>query len=882
MHTLTPSIFGRFFSKKSSFTFNEKGVEITLNHSNEFIPWHELVQPIAFEFGFLGQVVTFSTVQKNYTFIMKAYASEYLLKANSDQHWVNSHYARLETLLNQITKKVSQRFLRQSSIEQIRCTAVNEHKRWFPWINKSKSFVQVAEKVQLLDRYSKWDHALTDIFQTKYINEQLDKYKEFFNNVEANPLTKKQRIACVIDNDNNLLLAGAGTGKTSVIVGRAGFLVESKQANYNDMLLLAYGRKAADEMDERIKKRLATNKIKASTFHSIGLNIISSVEGTVPQVSAFYDNDKLKAEWLEQCFESLIEDNVAYRKRALKYLNQHDYTEKSVDAFNDMNQYNQYLKNCNLRSLNDEHVNSFAELHMANWFFTHGVNYQYNPPYAADVKTEAHKKHQPSFYLPEHDLYIEYCSVELFIAENSDVIKTVPLTANSVIKPSYVDETATKNTVQWIENTHKKNATQCLVFTYSQYQQGTLFKALKKALSKHNVQYQVLSSDVVISNLRDSGKITSLAKLLGKLLGLYKSVHFGKSSQISLAILNNAEDEQQCKTVLALLKPILKAYNLYLREQNEIDFDDMITKAIGYVESGRFKSPWRYLMVDEFQDISAPRARLVKALRDNYTGSSVFAVGDDWQAIYRFSGADMRFTTEFSKYFGFTTQAELDLTFRFNDKIGQVASEFIRKNPVQLDKKISSLTKVSKPAISVIKTQSSLNEKLKYQINHETVSSSSSFDEISQGAINDTLQTIQNDVTTPTTVYVLARFWYQLPKQEYIQQCCDKYPLLSFDVLSFHASKGKEADYVIVLGLNAGKYGFPSTQASSSVTEAFLPIKENYPYAEERRLFYVALTRAKLGVYLITDASNPSCFVDELLVEQSKNLRSVEYLYKFR
>ena len=121
-------------------------------------------------------------------------------------------------------------------------------------------------------------------------------------------------------------------------------------------------------------------------------------------------------------------------------------------------------------------------------------------------------------------------------------------------------------------------------------------------------------------------------------------------------------------------------------------YQDMINKALAYVQNGQFQSPWRYIMVDEFQDISEPRARLVKALRDNNKTCSVYAVGDDWQAIYQFSGADVKLTTQFASYFSAipqsTTQSVLDLTFRFNNQIGRVATDFITKNPEQIKKSI--------------------------------------------------------------------------------------------------------------------------------------------------------------------------------------------------
>ena len=222
--------------------------------------------------------------------------------------------------------------------------------------------------------------------------------------------------------------------------------------------------------------------------------------------------------------------------------------------------------------------------------------------------------------------------------------------------------------------------------TYGQHKQAKLLSELEQALLSASVKTQILPLESLLESLKETGRITVLAALFSQLLSLYKAAYLTDADEVD--VIKRSLDGKQTTQALALLKPILSNYNAHLQQRGEIDFDDMIIKAIEYVESVKFKSPWRYIMVDEFQDISQPRARLVKALRDSNKGSSVFAVGDDWQAIYRFSGADIKLTTEFATYFGFTTQTALDLTFRFNNKIGEVASAFISKNPRSLIKRL--------------------------------------------------------------------------------------------------------------------------------------------------------------------------------------------------
>ena len=355
----------------------------------------------------------------------------------------------------------------------------------------------------------------------------------------------------------------------------------------------------------------------------------------------------------------------------------------------------------------------------------------------------------------------------------------------------------------------------------------------------------------LLQEIKAGGYLTKLATLFSQLISVYKTANI---------TLEN--DSKQIQQAWKLLKPLLANYNHYLHTQGEIDFDDMILKALDYVNTRKFISPWRYIMVDEFQDISPTRAALVKALRDSKPRSSLFVVGDDWQAIYRFSGADMRLTTEFAAHFGFTTQTILDVTFRFNNKISEVASCFIMKNPAQLAKQINSLSQVTKPAISILKTANVVSSK------------NTKIAELNNGALAYVLGAINTN--KPAVVYLLARYRFQLPTKADINALQHTFSSLQIECDTFHGSKGKEADYVVILGMHGGQFGFPSTQPSPAMLEALLPAKDLYAHSEERRLFYVALTRAKHKVFIISDDNNRSCFVDELINEHQIELKELK------
>ena len=738
MKAIASSFFGRLFGAATVIKVNNVGISIDLDRGSDqrlnIIQWTALIEPPRFSLGFLGQIIAFKTADNEYCFSMLAYNTPRQQQGDCERFWVEANIERVNKLLTTINKITTHRYLRQSTIEQIERAVKPECKRWFSWLNAkqlsrlnrlsqlSELGLSLTEKLQLLSTYQQWSEQGIAECRERYINQQLQTHKTFFDQVESNPLTLHQRRACIIDNDNNLLLAGAGTGKTSVMVGRAGYLLNSSQAQSHEILLLAYGRQAAEEMDERIKNKLSTPKVKASTFHSLGLNIIAQVEGKQPKLSIFAQNEQAKIQWIITYFEKLITEQATYRALIVEYFS---------------------------------------------------LAHQSNPIY------------------------------------NGDTLE----------------------------------------------QSGFDFK---------------------------SNQVKALGKKLANLVGLYKAACAGSNSANSLAstvnnngitaqIIANSTDSTQNSKVLALsfalLNPILIAYQHQLTAHDEIDFEDMINNALTYVQTGQFQSPWRYIMVDEFQDISAPRARLVKALRDNNQDCSVFAVGDDWQAIYRFSGADINLTTNFADYFGATTQSVLDVTFRFNNHIGQVATDFISKNPAQVNKTIHSLKQVNEPAVSLLHRSHGPLQASKKMI----------VAEMANGAIDEVLTAISVKVakeeTKPVTVYLLARFWFLLPDNTALKTLNNQYPALTISCQSFHASKGKEADYVIVIGLKKGAYGFPAEKTApvplETLTEVLLAPKETFAHAEERRLFYVGLTRAKDKVYIIADINKASSFVNELVDEHS-------------
>ncbi len=837
--------FGGIFHRNTKLVVSTKGIE----WQSQMFDWQQLHSPPVVEFGLLGCRLSFKVEQRNYTIRHLWYGLLYYHKHTFNELWADANQHRLKTLLDKLKQLSTTKYLRQSYTSAMKSAIVDESQRWLSWQNKTGLSAENQKQVASLELWADGSEDVIVAIRENFIAQQLSCYAQYFDQVETQPLSERQRRACIIDDDNNLLLAGAGTGKTSVMVGRAGYLINSEQAQPKDLLLLAFGQKAANELDERITKKLNTTDIRASTFHGLGLRIIAQVEGKAPDLSVLAEDEEAKAKWVQNCFEHLL-DVAAYRQLVFQYFSKYYYVEKNLTDFASLGEYYQYLTDNDVRSLKGDLVKSFGELYIANWLFRHGIEYVYEASYEHDVSSVEFRQYKPDFYLTEQQIYIEYYGID----KNGD---TAP----------YIDRASYHRSISWKRKVHEKYNTGYIELFYAQHKSGDLLSALTYKLGEQNYIAQQLPDQAILSTLRELGRITELAKLFAQMIGLYKSACLdkhcldGKSEQ---SVIANAKNKKQTTKAFELLRPVLSAYQTHLQQKQQIDFEDMIGKALEYIQSGRFKSPWSYIMVDELQDISEPRARLVRALRDSNPGTSVFAVGDDWQAIYRFSVADVRLTTSFASYFGQTTQTTLDKTYRFNDRIGNVATAFVGKNPAQISKTIESNDKQSKPAVSILR-----NSEAPY-------TSTKQPSEYLNGSLEQALAAIQSRVEGTASVYLLARFWFLLPDKSLLHQLANKYPTLKIKNQSFHAAKGKEADFVIVMGLKTGKFGFPSTKVTPALLDALLPTQEKFKYAEERRLFYVALTRARNRVYVLADMSDTSPFVKEL-VEQKYDIELNEF-----
>lgn len=660
--------------------------------------------------------------------------------------------------------------------------------------------------------------AQRDSHNEQYTVSQLEKYKAYFDRVESKPLSIPQRRACVQHDDSNLVLAGAGTGKTSTMVGKAGYLIESGEAQPEEILMLAFGNKAAKEMEERVEMRLGLSTLKIKTFHSLGLEIIGMVEGKRPALSDLAEDDLKLDAYMEKTIGELKRD-PSYRSTFIDYFLYCLLPSKTRFDFRSEKEYIAYCNQYEPRTLKGELVKSYEELAIANFLFRLGVQYTYEAEYEIDTATIERRRYKPDFFLTDYAIYLEHFALD-----------------KTGMPPRFMDQRRYLEGVQWKRDLHQKHQTRLLeTFSYEQ-KDGVLLKNLEDKLKSAGVRFNPVPDDRLLDTINSIQEAKDFTRLLAELLKAFKRAGWRMAELVERA--KNNIEQAGVSLMIKLFQPLYERYQAYLERNDTIDFEDMINRAIGYVRSGEFQSPYRFVLIDEFQDISGPRADLIKGLLGQRPDNSLFCVGDDWQAIYRFTGSDVSYTKRFSDHFGATAVNALDTTYRFNDKIGRASSRFVQTNPDQLRKTINSLRNVQQAAITLIPSRNTTT------------------------GLRTALTTIAQDAKPRATVLLLARFNFKLPDN--LDQLKRIFPDLRLQAMSVHASKGKEADYVIVLGMDKGKFGFPSEKGTPPLLEMLLPAREGFAHAEERRLLYVALTRARHHVYLLSDPQNSSVFVREL------------------
>ena len=696
-------------------------------------------------------------------------------------------------------------------------------KKWYPGQAHPEPTVRALKRIQ---EFLADPEAVRRRANETFVKAELERSREFLDTVEARPLTHEQRRAVCVDDDRNLVVAAAGSGKTSVMVAKAGWTVERGDRQHGELLLLAFARNARGELKERIRRRLgarAADAMRIETFHSLGLAIIAEAEGRKPALARTAEDENALSDQLNDIVQELTDD-AEYARAMIRWLAYRATPFRSQHEFKSFKEYWAYVQSYEIRSLQGEQVKSFEECVIANFLYLNGVRYEYERPYEHKTATPTKTQYKPDFYLLDEGIYIEHFA----LSEDGS-------------PPEFIDQAKYTAARNWKLELHEKYGT-TLIQTFSHEQKaGHLTEGLAEKLRRHGVALKPIPRQQIFAKLNEQGRVKALMQLTTTFLKHFKGSRLSMNALKDLATLRDATD--RAAAFLRVFGPIFRRYETKLAQAGEIDFHDMINRAADHVTAGRYHSPFRYILVDEFQDISRGRAGLLKALLERSPTAQLFAVGDDWQAIYRFAGADTSVMREFNDHFGAGARTTLETTFRCADGVCEVATSFIRRNPAQIEKNVRPTNALAGPGVLVHPGSRKRDQALR-----EALESIAADADASEGR---------------SSLLLLGRYRHLEPQQLARLRC--EYVGLNITYHTVHSAKGLEADYVVVIGIQAGRYGFPSEVTDDPLLNLVLGTPEEYPNAEERRLLYVALTRARRRAYLIEGGGPRSTFIGELL-----------------
>ena len=677
-----------------------------------------------------------------------------------------------------------------------------------------------------------------------HLHAELEACREFFDRVERSPLTEEQARAVVCFDNRVQVIASAGSGKTSTMVAKAAYALHRRLVAPERILLLAFNNAAAAELRERLRDRLQHlglpgEKVVAQTFHAFGSSVIGQATGRKPALAPWIDQQQ-DVEHLAGLIEDLKATDPSFGRRWELFRvvfgngwSDTDLEETAPDEWQSAQQDKTF------RTLQGELVKSQGEQLIADWLFYQGVRYVYEPPYEHDTADATHRQYFPDFYYPDIDVYHEHFGL-------------------------YRDGSAPKKFegylegVQWKRATHQDRGTELLETTMTQVWDGTAFDYLEEELTRRGI---TLAPD-------PDRPIPGRAPVKqAQLVRTFRTfMNHAKSNQLSGAELRERLDTQTHPALrfrnglfLDLYATIHGAWQQELATHNYIDYDDMLTHAAEHLEAGRWESPYELVMVDEMQDASHARARLARALVAE-PGRYLFAVGDDWQSINRFAGADPSVMTDFTGWFGPGQTLRLEQTFRSPQSICDISSAFIQQNPQQLPKHVVSATPEPDRPVTAV-----------------AMGAASEVPDVVGRYLEDLNQAVETGaIPAPAKSKLQVRSLSRYHQQHRAIPVSyrNAWAHLEVQAHTIHSSKGLEADYIIILGLTKGFQDFPSTITDDPVLELATPAGETFPFAEERRLFYVALTRTKRAVLLLTVRGKESPFLVELIRDHHIPLRN--------
>lgn len=715
-------------------------------------------------------------------------------------------------------------------------------------------------------------YEMVDFKNKKYIEKSLIEHKDYFDNlfkdVDSNILLdEEQRKAILIDEDYSLIIAGAGSGKTTTMAAKVKYLIEKKKIDPATIILLSFTNKATEELNHILNDIFKLN-VEVLTFHKLGMKFIRNItnypvqivgdKGIYAILTEYFTNfvfkDKILLKRYLECFGKFLKlsDFCFDFDNYDEYYNYYMDVKYEQNQNNLSNYINERIKSRlrYMKTINGEQVESEGEYRIANFLYSKGINYSYEKQYFRGLT--GNRSYKPDFTIYDLDriIYLEYFG---FAKLNND---------NSIES----DGETYKSYIYAKRETHKSNNTE-MIELFGRYESGQqyLSKLFFEIIDRNIIMHERTDKEIFYRLLETSKDFPymNLIRFFVTFIGLYKELNYTENDFNKL---KEQTENKEIKEQLDLLKDVFAFYQQKLRENNQIDFQDMIRYAynqMSLIKENKEFINYDYVIIDEYQDISMQRYNFTKKISDLFD-SKIVAVGDDWQTIFSFSGSDIQLFTRFCELMGYAEIVKITKTYRNSQELIDLAGEFVSKNKEQILKELKSDKHLIKPV-----------ELIEYDYNPEKNSLYIELDKlINKIHKENPAQRILLLVRFNQELYDLieSKLFYKKSKLT-DQIVCKSCPNAKIDLLSIHKSKGLGYDQVIMLNAVNDVNGFPSQIKDEPIIKLLKgtnnsmdEITEMIEYPEERRLFYVAMTRTKNKLYIMTPSNfqDRSDFVKEI------------------
>ncbi|MDH5461644.1 MAG: UvrD-helicase domain-containing protein, partial [Candidatus Bathyarchaeota archaeon] len=677
-------------------------------------------------------------------------------------------------------------------------------------------------------------------------------------------LDNEQQEAIITDDKYNLVVAAAGSGKTEVLITRIAYLIARQPDGVKPsrILAIAYQNKDVKQIEQRLRDHYGIRAVNVRTFHKLGIDILERA-GKMKGVSILDPNERPRL--VKKIYEDELKSEPDFYNAFLRYVKALHETERKEDS-RGREENLTFLKLMSYTSIDNTRVQSRAEKEILDFFLTnklngHSVQIEYEP--------EIVGLGRPDFHLTKYDLFIEHWGLN----EKGEV-------------PDWFDQTSE----DYRENMERKRRwfaennrllVETFAYEYDEDNSDGFVDLLKsRMIDKLQMRYggafeftPMTYGEVInvvwgpdrdrVSNDRVSGDVFSFIK---------NAKTYNLSPARIVQKLNSGKWSRKQYAFGNLAVRVYEGYEEQLRNRKKIDFEDMINNAVSELAEieAIFADVYDHILIDEYQDISAQRYKLIKNLLAHNPQCKLFCVGDDWQSIMGFAGSNFDFFVNFEKYFANPAVTKISTNYRSVRTIVDAGAVLIGNNrSCQISKATVSNHKGGN-AIKVLRSQHGEKYRTRYH------------GQIAEDCLSRVTNYIRNGYA-PKDILVLSRFMrthsqgaprFQHTIRTFLEKAQELDMKIAVDnaksqsrvrLLTIHKSKGLEARAVFILNVIEDLFGFPCEIEDPSI---YAPARENYPpqdhVEEERRLLYVGMTRAKEDLIIYTWEHAKSQFLEEI------------------